>query len=122
MRIRFVIANSINTYLRLKIFCTYFDLLKENRYCLINIADLKIGENQFHPLEQDTIQLAIKCGFEYHRKYGMVMTRTIGTNPSDMRNSWLDVKSQKTYKVENILIFMKPIQPPPPRPKDIKLF
>ena len=103
---------------------TYFDLLKENRYCLINIADLKIGENQFHPLEQDTIQLAIKCGFEYHRKYGMVMTRTIGTNPSDMRNSWLDVKSQKTYKVENILIFRKPIQPPPPfkAPKDIKLF
>jgi len=87
---------------------TYFDLLKENRYCLINIADLKIGENQFHPLEQDTIQIAIKCGFEYHRKYGMVMTRTIGTNPSDMRNSWLDVKSQKTYKVEPILIFKKP--------------
>ena len=87
---------------------TYFDLLKENRYCLINIADLKTGENQFYPLEQDTIQLAIKCGFEYHRKYGMVMTRTIGTNPSDMRNSWLDVKSQKTYKVEPILIFKKP--------------
>ena len=101
---------------------TYFDLLKEYRYCLINIADLKTGENQFYPLEQDTIQIAIKCGFEYHRKYGMVMTRTIGTSPTEMRNSWLDVKSQKTYKVENILIFMKPIQPPPPRPKDIKLF
>jgi hypothetical protein len=85
---------------------TYYDLLKENRYCLINIADLKIGENQFHPLEQDTISLAIKNGFQYIGKLGMVMTRMVGLNPTDGKNYWFDMKTKKTLKTEPILIFL----------------
>jgi len=85
---------------------TMYELLKPNRFCLINISDIKVGENQFHPLEQDTISLAIKNGFQYIGKLGMVMTRMVGLNPADGKNYWFDMKTKKTYKTEPILIFL----------------
>tara|TARA_R100000234_G_scaffold119863_1_gene104071 strand:- start:908 stop:2527 length:1620 start_codon:yes stop_codon:yes gene_type:complete len=86
---------------------TTYELLKNDRYYLINISDIKNSETSFYPLEQDTISLAINCGFKFVGKYGMVMTRSVGTNVIEMRNTWLDIKSQKHYKVEPIIILHK---------------
>ena len=88
---------------------TCYDVLKPERYCLINISDVKRQENKFYPLEQDCVSAAIKVGFQFKGKYGMVMTRAIGLNPKNTRNFWFDVKTQNLYKVESILIFHKPI-------------
>ena len=91
---------------------TCYDVLKTERYCLINISDVKRQENKFYPLEQDCVSAALKVGFEFKGKYGMVMTRPIGLNPKNTRNFWFDVKTQNLYKVESILIFHKPIVSP----------
>mgnify|MGYP003712749229 FL=1 len=91
---------------------TCYDVLKPERYCLINISDVKRQENKFFPLEQDCVSAALKVGFEFKGKYGMVMTRPIGLNPKNTRNFWFDVKTQNLYKVESILIFHKPIVSP----------
>lgn len=86
---------------------TMYELLKPNRFCLINISDIKVGEKSFHPLEQDTISLAIKNGFQYIGKLGMVMTRMVGLNPTDGKNYWFDMKTKKTYKTEPIITLYK---------------
>jgi hypothetical protein len=90
-----------------KTFQTYYEYLKPNRYCIINIADIKIGQKKFYPLEQDTISIAVKNGFRYIGKLGMTMTRLIGLNPTDGKNFWFDMKSKSTYKIEPILIMKK---------------
>jgi hypothetical protein len=90
-----------------KTFQTYYKYLKPNRYCIINIADIKVGQKNFYPLEQDTISTAVKNGFSYQGKLGMCMTRSIGLDPTDGKNYWFDMKSKSTFKVEPILIFHK---------------
>ena len=74
---------------------------------IINIADIKIGENRFLPIEQSTIQLALNHNFKYIGKLGMSMVRMIGLNPKDVRNNWFDETTMKDYKTEPILIFEK---------------
>ena len=91
---------------------TSYEFLKPERYCIINIADIKIGEKKFYPLEQDTISLAVKNGFSYQGKLGMCMTRMVGLNPTDSKNYWFDMKSKSTYKIEPILVFKKKINYP----------
>ena len=86
---------------------TAYEVLKPERYCIINIADIKVGQKNFYPLEQDTISLAIKNGFSYQGKLGMCMTRMVGLNPTDTKNYWFDMKSKSTYKIEPILIMKK---------------
>ena len=86
---------------------TAYEVLKPERYCIINIADIKVGQKNFYPLEQDVISLAIKNGFTYQGKLGMCMTRMVGLNPTDSKNYWFDMKSKSTYKIEPILIFLK---------------
>ena len=88
---------------------TCYDLLKPNRNCLINIADIKSEDKRFIPLEQDTIQAAIKVGFKFKGKIGMVMTRMIGLKPTDSKNYWVDTRTSTSYKIEPILIFRKEI-------------
>jgi hypothetical protein len=90
-----------------KTFQTYYEYLKPNRYCIINIADIKVGQKKFYPLEQDTISIAVKNGFRYIGKLGMTMTRNLGLNPTDGKNYWFDMKSKSTYKIEPILIMKK---------------
>ena len=91
---------------------TSYRLLQPERYMLINISDIKLEESRFIPLEQDTIQTAMKIGFKYRGKLGMCMTRAIGTKPSDMKNYWVDTNSNTTYKIEPILIFKKIVEYP----------
>jgi len=83
-----------------------YDYLKPNRKLLLNISDIKVS-NQVVPLEQDTISLAMDLGFQYVGKIGMVMTRMIGLQPKDLKNSWFDETTMSDYKIEPILIFEK---------------
>ena len=85
---------------------TCYDYLKKNRYMIINISDIKIG-NDFIPLEQDTISIALNNGFQYVGKIGMVMSRMIGLKPKKVKNNWFDENSMKDYKCEPILVFQK---------------
>lgn len=88
---------------------TAFNYLKNDRYIIWNIADIKIGANIYYPLEQDSIDVLTDLGCEYKGKLKMLMTRMIGinTNPSGgVKN--IVKKDGKYYKYEPILCFYKP--------------
>ena len=85
---------------------TAFEYLKENRYLLWNISDIKIGKNKYHPLEQDSIDIVESLGGEYKGKLKMLMTSMVGVDQSNVKNA---VKINGTYlKYEPIFIFYKP--------------
>ena len=83
-----------------------YESLRENRYLLWNIADIKIGKNKYHPLEQDSIDIIESLGGEYKGKLKMLMTSMVGVDQSNVKNA---VKINGTYlKYEPIFIFYKP--------------
>jgi hypothetical protein len=87
---------------------TIYNYLKNDRYVLWNIADIKIGSNTYYPLEQDSIDILTELGCEYKGKLKMLMTRMVGLDPtkSGIKNS---VKHNgKAYKFEPIFVFHKP--------------
>ena len=98
-------------FLRKMIFDSY-DQLKVDRYMILNIADIRRGELDYIPLEQDTISLATERGFEYIGKIEMGMTRMIGVNPQKVKNSWFDEETKTDYKTEPILVFFKSVDYP----------
>ena len=86
---------------------TIYEYLKNDRYIVWNIADIKIGESTYYPLEQDSIDILEELGCEYKGKLKMLMTRMVGLDPSKsgILNS---VKHQnKAYKFEPIFVFYK---------------
>lgn len=86
---------------------TIYDYLKNDRYVLWNIADIKIGKSVYYPLEQDSIDILTELGCEYKGKLKMLMTRMVGLDPSKtgIKNS---VKHNgKVYKYEPIFVFHK---------------
>ena len=84
-----------------------FDYLKPKGHLILNVADVKMGEKDFIPLEQDVLGLAIKQGFRYLGRYDIVMSRMIGVNTDGVKNNWFDMNTKKTYKTEPILIWQK---------------
>ena len=109
------VEQAINSYPQYKLWknkflkqtmSTCYEYLKPNRNLLLNISDIKLN-NRVVPLEQDTISIAIDLGFKYVGKIGMVMTRMIGLQPKNLKNSWFDETTMTDYKVEPILIFEK---------------
>ena len=87
-----------------------YESLSVDRYMIINISDVKGGDDDFIPLEQDTISLAMKSGFQYVGKIGMVMSRMIGLHPNKLKNSWFDETTMTDYKIEPILVFFKNVK------------
>ena len=82
-----------------------FNSLKSDRYLLWNIADIKIGKETFHPLEQDSVDIIESLGGEYKGKLKMLMSSMIGIDQSNVKNS---VKIGGTaMKYEPIFIFYK---------------
>ena len=82
-----------------------FNSLRKDRYLLWNIADIKIGKDKYHPLEQDSIDVIENLGGEYQGKLKMLMTSMVGVDQSNVKNS---VKVNGTYlKYEPIFIFYK---------------
>ena len=84
-----------------------YESLRNDRYLLWNIADIKIGTDKYHPLERDSIDIVESLGGQYKGKLKMLMTRMIGLDPSSsgIKNS---VKlNGEYYKYEPIFIFHK---------------
>ena len=59
-----------------------YESLRNDRYLLWNIADIKIGKDKYHHLEQDSIDIVESLGGQYKGKLKMLMTRMIGLDPS----------------------------------------
>tara|TARA_E500000331_G_C17228710_1_gene701602 strand:- start:36 stop:1592 length:1557 start_codon:yes stop_codon:yes gene_type:complete len=92
---------------------TAFEYLNEDRYLCWNIADIKVGDNKYIPLEQDSIDVVESLGGEYKGIYKMLMTRMVGIDASQIKNSVIVKKHPLSrggdyYKFEPILIFYKP--------------
>ena len=82
-----------------------YQSLRKDRYLLWNIADIKIGKDKYHPLEQDSIDIIENLGGEYQGKLKMLMTSMVGVDQSNVKYS---VKVNGTYlKYEPIFIFYK---------------
>ena len=86
---------------------TIYDYLKNDRYILWNIADIKIGSNTYYPLEQDSIDILEELGCEYKGKLKMLMTRMIGLDPSKSGIKNAVEYDGKSYKFEPIFVFHK---------------
>ena len=84
-----------------------YESLRNDRYLLWNIADIKIGTDKYHPLEQDSIDIVESLGGRYEGKLKMLMTRMIGLDPSSsgIKNS-VEINGEY-YKYEPIFIFYK---------------
>ena len=82
-----------------------FHSLRDDRYLLWNIADIKIGKDKFHPLEQDSIDILTNLGMEYQGKLKMLMTSMVGVDQSNVKNSV--VIEKKALKYEPIFVFYK---------------
>jgi len=83
-----------------------YESLRSNRYILWNIADIKIGKDTFHPLEQDSIDIIESLGGKYQGKLKMLMASMVGVDQSNVKNK-VDVDGV-TVKYEPIFIFHKP--------------
>ena len=83
-----------------------YESLRNDRYLLWNIADIKIGKDTFHPLEQDSIDIIESLGGEYQGKLKMLMASMVGVDQSNVKNK-VDVNGV-TVKYEPIFIFHKP--------------
>ena len=82
-----------------------FNSLREDRYLLWNIADIKIGKDKYYPLEQDSIDVIESLGGTYQGKLKMLMTSMVGVDQSNVKNS---VKVNGTHlKYEPIFVFFK---------------
>ena len=44
---------------------TYFDYLKPKGHLLLNVADTKMSDGSYIPIEQTTIEFCVKQGFKY---------------------------------------------------------
>ena len=92
---------------------TMYSYLKPDRYLCWNIADIKVGSDKYIPLEQDSIDIVESLGGEYQGIYKMLMTRMVGIDASNVKNSVM-IKSHPLsrggdyFKFEPILIFYKP--------------
>jgi hypothetical protein len=86
---------------------TIYEYLKNDRYILWNIADIKIGESTYYPLEQDSIDILNELGCEYKGKLKMLMTRMVGLDPSKSGIKNAVEYQGKQYKFEPIFVFHK---------------
>ena len=87
---------------------TIYEYLKNDRYCVWNIADIKIGSNTYYPLEQDSIDILTELGMEYKGKLKMLMTRMVGLDPSKSGIKNAVEHNGKVYKFEPMFVFKKP--------------
>ena len=83
-----------------------YESLKSDRYLLWNIADIKLSGNNYHPLEQDSIDIIESLGGQYKGKLKMLLASMIGVDESNVKNK-VDVDGV-TVKYEPIFIFRKP--------------
>ena len=84
---------------------TAYEYLKSNRYICWNIADIKVGKNEYIPLEQDSIDILKGLGAEYVTKLKMIVVTMIGLDASKLKNKCkVDGRWQK---YEPVYVFRK---------------
>ena len=91
---------------------TIYEYLKNDRYILWNIADIKIGKSIYFPLEQDSIDILQSLGGEYKGKLKMTMAAMIGANVNKRESIETGMKNlvqvgSTWYKYEPIFVFHK---------------
>ena len=86
---------------------TYYDYLKPKGHLLLNVADTKMSDGSYVPIEQTTIEFCVKQGFKYLGNIPMVMSRMIGVKTDKVKNNYFDSKNKKVYKTEPTLCFVK---------------
>ena len=86
---------------------TYYDYLKPKGHLLLNVADTKMSDGSYVPIEQSTIEFCVKQGFKYLGNIPMVMSRMIGVKTDKVKNNYFDSKNKKVYKTEPTLCFVK---------------
>ena len=91
---------------------TIYEYLKNDRYILWNIADIKIGKSIYFPLEQDSIDILQSLGGEYKGKLKMTMAAMIGANVNKRESIETGMKNlvqvgTTWYKYEPIFVFHK---------------
>ena len=91
---------------------TIYEYLKNDRYILWNIADIKIGKSIYFPLEQDSIDILQSLGGEYKGKLKMTMAAMIGANVNKRESIETGMKNlvqvgSTWYKYEPIFVFYK---------------
>jgi len=82
-----------------------YESLRNDRYLLWNIADIKIGKSTYHPLEQDSIDIIESLGGVYKGKLKMLMASMIGVDQSNVKNC-VSIDGS-LHKYEPIFIFHK---------------
>lgn len=87
---------------------TIYEYLKNDRYILWNIADIKIGSNTYYPLEGDSRKILEELGCEYKGKLKMAMTRMVGLDPTKSGIKNAVQHNGKVYKYEPIFVYFKP--------------
>lgn len=87
---------------------TIYEYLKNDRYIVWNIADIKIGKSTYYPLEQDSIDILTELGCEYKGKLKMLMTRMVGLDPSKSGIKNAVEHNGKVYKFEPMFVFYRP--------------
>jgi len=92
---------------------TIYEYLKNDRYILWNIADIKVGKSLYYPLEGDSIKILEGLGCTYEGKLKMLMTRMVGADANKRDSVSYSIKNtaplnNKLYKYEPILVFHKP--------------
>jgi hypothetical protein len=90
---------------------TAWEMLNHDRYLIWNIADIKVGK-KYLPLQQDSIDICTKLGFEFRETTGMTLKGMPGANRVD-ENGELTAKNMvklagKFYKYEPFFVFYKP--------------
>jgi hypothetical protein len=86
---------------------TAVDYLKSDRYLCWNIANIKVSDNKFIHLEEDSIEILKSLGMEYRGKICMLMTKMIGnTDPRRLMNKVFH--KGEWWKMEPIFVFYKP--------------
>jgi hypothetical protein len=84
---------------------TAYEWLRNDRYILWNIADIRIGKDSY-TLEQDSIDILTKLGCKYQGKIKLGMTGKFGPIQAGTKNSTL--LDGVLIKYEPIFVFYKP--------------
>ena len=85
---------------------TIYEYLKNDRYILWNIVDIKIGESLYYPLEQDSIDILKDLGCEYKGKLKMLMTRMVGLDPSKSGiKKFVEYDGKAKYASSNLYLY-----------------
>ena len=84
---------------------TAVEYLANDRYLAWNIASIKIGKDEYLPLQEDSRKALEDLGMEYIGYYKMLMTKMIGIRPKEVLNC-VEINGV-WYKHEPIYVYHK---------------